>query len=460
MDDAALRVLGRSLDGEIVLPGDAAYDGCRRVFNSMIDRRPAAIARCATVEDVVAAVRVGSSNATALAVRSGGHSVAGTSVCDGGLVIDVRGLNEVRVDPVARTARVGGGALWAELDPATQEHGLATTGGRVSTTGVAGLTLGGGSGWLERSLGLACDNLIAVELVTASGERVRASADEHAELFWALHGGGGNFGIATAFEFALAPVGPEVFGGLSLYDPAHAGPVARAFRDYMHDAPEQAGLALAFLTGPPEEFIPAEWQGKLLFGVAGLWNGPIEEGERAFRPLIDTAEPIADLFGPIPYAAFQSMIDDPPDKRNWWTAEYLGKLDDAGIDALVAYGHELPLGFSQLLLVPWGGAVARNGGTPLANRDAAYVLHPFCVWDGAERDAEHIAWAKAGRKIFAPYSTGGVYLNFIGDEGVERVRAAYGETGYERLARVKAEYDPTNLFRLNQNIRPERELAR
>lgn len=460
MEAAAIRALRVSLDGDLVTSDDAGYDEGRRIFNAMIDRRPAAIAYCSTLDDVIASVQAGADSASALAIRAGGHSVAGSSVCDDGLVIDVRRLNDVSVDPVARTVRVGGGAIWAELDAATQEHGLATTGGRVSTTGVAGLTLGGGSGWLERSLGLACDNLIAVELVTAAGEIVRASTDEHSELFWALHGGGGNFGVATAFEFALSPVGPELFGGLIVYDPVHAPVVARAFRDFMLEAPDAAGFGLAFITGPPEEFIPPEWQGKLLFGIAGCWNGPIEEGERMLRPLFDLAEPVADLFGPIPYTAFQSMIDDPPGLRNWWTAEYLAELSDQAIDDFIAYSAEMPLGFTQALLLPWGGAVARAEDTPLAKREAAYVLHPFCVWEGTERDEEHIAWGKSCRQIFEPHTTGGVYLNFVGDEGEERVRAAFGDEGYQRLASVKAEYDPANLFRLNQNIKPRREIAR
>ena len=284
---------------------------------------------------------------------------------------------------------------------------------------------------------------------------VRAAEDEHPDLFWALHGGGGNFGVVTAFAFRLRPVGPELFAGLVAYDPKDGRQVARAFRDYMLDAPDEAGLALAYLTAPPEEFVPPEWRGKRIMGIAGCWNGPEDEGERALRGLLGSAEPIVDLFGPMPYVQFQCMIDDPPGLRNWWTAEYLSELTDEAADAFCAYSDEMPLSATQSLLVPWGGAVARKRDTPMAQRDAAYVVHPFCVWEGADRDAEHIAWGRRGREVFAPWSTGGTYLNFIGDEGSDRVRAAFGPA-YDRLAEVKAAWDPDNVFAGNQNIVPAR----
>jgi len=345
------------------------------------------------------------------------------------------------------------------LDAATQEHGLATTGGRVSTTGITGLTLGGGSGWLERSYGLSCDNLIGAELVTSSGERVRASEDENADLLWALRGGGGNFGVVTTLEFRLHPVGPIVFGGLAVYDPAHGRALGSAFRDFHEGGgPDQAGLVYGYIAAPPEEFIPEQWHGKLVAITGGMWNGPVDEGERALQVLREVAEPIADLYAEIPYAGLQSMIDDPPGKRNWWTAEYLDELPDEALDAIVAYAEQMPLSFTQLLMLPWGGEVARRTDSPLAKRDAAWVVHPFCVWEGAERDEEHISWARAGRDVLAPWKSGGVYLNFVGDEGEDRVRAAFGEH-YDRLAAVKAEYDPENLFHGNQNIRPRGQLV-
>jgi FAD/FMN-containing dehydrogenase len=450
--------LGRILSGDLFLPGEDGWEEGRTLFNSMIDRRPGAIARIAGVDDIAACVRWARDTGTELAVRAGGHSVAGMSLNDGGLVIDVRSLKEISVDPEARVARAGAGLTWAEFDAATQEHGLATTGGRVSTTGVAGLTLGGGSGWLERSYGLSCDNLIGAELVVGSGELVRASATENPDLLWALRGGGGNFGVVTTLEFRLHPVGPTVFGGLAAYAPRHGRALLAAFRDFHEGGgPDQAGLAFGYIAAPPEEFVPQEWHGKLVAVTAGMWNGPVGEGEQALRALREAVEPIVDLYGEIPYAELQSMIDDPPDKRNWWTAEYLDDLPDDALDAVVAYGEELPLSFSQLLVVPWGGAVARRTDSALAKRGAAYVVHPFCVWDGAERDTEHISWGKAAREVLEPWRSGGVYLNFVGDEGEDRVRAAFGEA-YERLAEVKQAFDPDNLFHGNQNIRPRRQL--
>ena len=451
--------LSDQLSGRLFLPGDDGWEEGRTLFNSMIDKRPGAIARVANEDDVATCIDWARRTGTTLAVRACGHSVAGASVNDGGLVIDVRGLDAIDVDPAARTARAGAGLPWSRFDAATQEHGLATTGGRVSTTGIAGLTLGGGSGWLERSYGLSCDNLIGAELVTSSGERVRTSESENPDLLWALRGGGGNFGVVTTLEFRLHPVGPVVFGGLAAYDPADGRQLAAAFRDFHEDGGrDQAGLAFGYIAAPPEEFIPEEWHGRLVAVTAGMWNGPVEEGVRALQALREVAEPIADLYGEIPYAELQSMIDDPPGKRNWWTAEYLDELPDDALDAIVDYSKQMPISFTQLLVLPWGGEVARRTDSPLAKRDAAYVVHPFCVWEGADRDEEHIGWGRAGRDVLAPWKSGGVYLNFVGDEGEDRVRAAFGDA-YERLAAVKAEYDPENLFRGNQNIRPRGQLV-
>ena len=456
MDVGALQ---RGLSGDLFLPGDEGWEDARTLFNSMVDRRPGAVARVATTDDIAACVRWAADTQTELAVRAGGHSVAGMSLCDGGLVIDVRSLKEIAVDPQARTARAGAGLTWGEFDAATQAHGLATTGGRVSTTGVAGLTLGGGSGWLERSFGLACDNLIGVELVVGSGDFVRASETENADLFWALRGGGGNFGVVTTLEFRLHPVGPTVYGGLAAYDPAHGRALAAAFRDFhAGGGPDEAGLAFGYITAPPEEFIPEEWRGRLVAVTAGMWSGSVEEGERALQPLREVVEPIADLYGEIPYTELQSMIDDPPGKRNWWTAEFVNELPDEALDAVVAYSEQMPLGFTQMLMIPWGGEVARQTDSPLSKRDAAYVVHPFCVWDEPGRDEEHISWGRAGRDVLAPWKSGGVYLNFVGDEGDERVRAAFGEH-YDRLVAVKERFDPDNLFRGNQNIRPRGQLV-
>jgi FAD/FMN-containing dehydrogenase len=441
--------------GELLGPDDPRYGEARELFNSMIETRPALIAQCKTPADVAAAIAFAREADLEIAVRAGGHSVAGTSSVEGGIVIDVRPIDHVEIDPVARRGRVGGGVTWGPFDRAAQEHGLATTGGRVSTTGVAGLTLGGGSGWLERQYGLACDNLVSVDLVLASGEQVTASKDSHADLFWALHGGGGNFGVATSFEFQLHEVGPTIHAGLLAWGAESAEDVLPLYRDLADSAPEHLATGAVFLTGPPEEFVPPHLQGQPAFAIAWSWFGGVEEGDRLIAPLRARA-PEIDLVGPMPYADFQCMIDDPPGKRNYWSAEYLAGLDNDAIAAYVKSSAAMPVSFSQNLMLPWGGAVARvtADDTPMTNREATWVFHPFAVWDGAERDAEHIGWAKDSLATMRQYATGGIYLNFIGDEGRDRVRAAFGEQNYARLAEIKHRYDPDNVFHRNQNITP------
>jgi FAD/FMN-containing dehydrogenase len=440
---------------ERIRPDDARYDDARTIHNAMIDRRPAVIAVCTSPEDVVTALAEARRDGFEVAVRAGGHSVAGACLNDGGTVIDVRSMNGVEVDRDTRRARVGAGATWAELDRATQAHGLATTGGRVSTTGVAGLTLGGGSGWLERSYGLACDNLASVDLVTADGSRVTTSASQHPELFWALHGGGGNFGIVTSLEFDLHPVGPEVYAGLMLWDADDADDVARAFRDLVADAPDALGPGLIMFPGPPEEFVPVHLHGRPVVAVAGMWADDPAEGQAAFAPFREL-DPEVDLFGLMPYVEFQSMIDDAPGNRNYWTADHHDTFPDKALDVFVQHGRNPASELDQLLLVPWGGAIARldAADTPLALRGSGWVTHPFAVWEDAEDDEANIAWARGFRRDIAPFANGGVYLNFIGSEGEDRVRAAFGERNYTRLQQVKAEFDPDNVLHGNQNIRP------
>ncbi len=451
----ALDRLNGQFGGSVIRAGDAAYDEARTLFNSMIDKRPELIAQCRSADDVIAALRFGRYRDLEIAVRAGGHSVAGMSLNEGGLVIDVRPMNGIEVDPAARTARVGAGCTWAELDRATQEHGLATTGGRVSTTGVAGLTLGGGSGWLERKHGLSCDNLVSVELVTADGSRITAGADEHPDLFWALHGGGGNFGVATALTFQLHPVGPEVFAGLMLFDADKGRELLRLVRDLMAGAPPEFGPAIAYLTVPLEEELPAHLHGKLVAGLALCYSGAVEDGERLVQPFRDL-RPEVDLMGAVQYADFQCSIDDPPGYRNWWTAEYLHEISDEALETIHRHGLATPTGPSQTLVVPWGCAVAQIGEdeTPLSQRDATWVVHPFALWEDPADDERVIGWARGFRDDMRQFSSGGTYLNFIGDEGEDRVRAAFGEEKYARLSRIKAQYDPDNVFRGNQNIRP------
>lgn len=440
---------------DLIARHDARYDETRAVFNGMIDRYPAVIAECATPGDVASALELARRDDLAVAVRAGGHSVGGMSVNDGGMVIDVRPMKQITVDPLTQTVTAGAGVTWGEFDAATQEHGLATTGGRVSSTGITGFTLGGGSGWAERKFGLACDNLISVDLVTADGQQLTASQYEHPDLFWALHGGGGNFGVATALEYQLHPLGPTVLAGLLIW-PAEAGrEVAQAYRDLAADAPSELGSGLVFLSGPPEDFVPGYLQGKTVAGMALLWAGDPGEGQDAIKPFLDL-QPAVNLTGPMPYAAFQQMIDDPPGLRNYWSADYHDEFDDDALDIFVRSGNERRSPLSQLILLPWGGAVAErdDSDTPMANRSVRWITHPFAVWEGPADDDANIAWAREYRRDIAKHTNGGTYLNFIGDEGQDRVRAAYGPANYERLTRIKADYDPGNVFRGNQNIKP------
>jgi FAD/FMN-containing dehydrogenase len=440
---------------DVITRDDARYDESRAVFNAMIDRYPAVIAKCATPADVAGALELARREDLAVAVRAGGHSVAGLSVNNGGMVIDVRPMKQIEVDPLARTVRAGAGVTWAEFDAATQQQGLATTGGRVSSTGIAGFTLGGGSGWAERTFGLACDNLISVDLVSATGEQLTASETEHPELFWALHGGGGNFGVATTLEYQLHALGPTVLAGLLLWPGSEGRDVARVYRDLAADAARELGSGLVFLTGPPEEFVPGDLQGTTVAGMALLWVGDPAEGQDAIKPFLEL-QPAVNLVGPMPYSAFQQMIDDPPGMRNYWSADYHDEFDDDALDVFIQYGCERKSPYSQQILLPWGGAVADRGesDTPMANRSVRWITHPFAVWDDTASDEANIAWAQAFRRDIARHTTGGIYLNFIGDEGQDRIRAAYGPANYARLASIKADYDPGNAFRGNQNIQP------
>lgn len=441
--------------GSVLVPGDAGYDDARSVFNSMIDRRPGLIAQCASSADVVAALALAREWGLEIAVRSGGHSVAGHSVSEGGLVVDLRKMCDVDVDPVARIARVGGGATWGHLDRACQPYELATTGGRVSTTGVAGLTLGGGSGWIERKFGLSCDNLLSVEMVTVDGRTVTANEDENQELFWALHGGGGNFGVITELTFQLHPL-PATTLGLLLW-PADAGPeVARSLRDLMDgDAPDELGGGGIYLTGPDEEFVPRHLVGRLAFGTAAVYAGPEAEAREAIASLLGH-EPDAAMIAQLPYADIQSALDDPPGYRNYWSAEHLREFPDSAVDLFCARAADMVTPSpSQQALLPWGGAVARgNDDWPLPYRQTSWVVHPLGLWSDPADDERAIAWARATCADMRPYATGDVYLNFVGDEGADRVAAGLGEENQARLRGVKQEYDPDNLLRLNHNIEP------
>lgn len=437
-------------------PGDPHYDERRALFNAMIDRKPALIAGCETPEDVVVALERARTGRLPVAVRAGGHSVAGLSSVDAGLVIDLRPMKRTEVDRVRRRAVVGGGVTWGELDAATQEHGVAVTGGRVSTTGVAGFTLGGGSGWLDRRYGLACDSLEAVELVTADGTLLRVDQAHHPELFWALHGGGGNFGVVTSLEFALHPVGPVVLAGLLAWPTeTHGHEIAHAYRDWAADAPDDLGSWLLMTTGPEEDWVPPDLVGRPISLLCALWVGDPDEGEDLMRPLRHL-EPAVDLMEQRAYTEFQSMLDDVPGNRHYWSADYHDALPDEALEVLVQSALEAPSPLTQQIFFGWGGAVARvpEGATPITQRQAPWVSHPFAVWTEPLEDHANIEWVREFRRDIAPWATGGVWLNFIGHEGPGRIRKAYGEEKYRRLTEVKSAYDPSNLFRSTQNIVP------
>jgi FAD/FMN-containing dehydrogenase len=456
LGDGAAQELREGFDGAVLEPADAGYEDARKIFNSMIERQPAAIAQCAGADDVAAAIAFGRERGLEIAVRSGGHSVAGASLTDGGLVIDLRKMNAVEVDPDARTATVAGGASWGAVDAATQSHGLATTGGRVSTTGVAGLTLGGGSGWLERKFGLACDNLLSVELATADGRTVTASEDENPELFWALHGGGGNFGVATEFSFRLHEL-PEFAIALLMFSPEKAPEVLRAYRDLIENgAPDELGGGQLFITGPPEEFVPEHLQGSLTAGLLATYTGAEAELREVIDPIL-RLEPDGEMITPIPYAGLQSMLDDPPGFRNYWSVEYVSEFPDEAVDAFCTRSADMIVPSpSQHIALPWGGAVARDDHDwPIADRSAQWAIHPLGMWEDPADDDQGRQWSRDLCADMKPWATGGVYLNFVGDEGEDRVVAGYGGRAiYDRLAKVKSEFDPENAFRLNHNVEP------
>ncbi len=440
---------------ETIEPGHIRYDELRGLFNLAIDRRPAVIARCATPGDVAQALAYARERGLEVAVRSGGHSVSGLSSNDGGLVIDVRPMKRLTIDPDRQTARVGGGVTWGEFDAAAQAHGLAVTGGRAVTTGVSGYTLGGGDGWLSRAFGLACDNLISVDLVTADGRQVTASERENPDLFWALHGGGGNFGVATSFEFRLHRLGPIVHAGLIGWPARCARDVALAYRDFALEAPDAFGSGLLMLSAPREEFVPSRLVGQTIIAVAMVYAGDEDEGAEVVRPLVDL-EPEIELLGPMPYTELQIMLTDPPGFRHYWSADFHDTFSDDALDVFVESGLNRGTARTQQILFPWGGAVARvpEDATPITHRATPWVTHPFAMWERPEETDAAIAWARRFRRDIAAHTNGGVYLNFIGNEGEDRVRAAFGEAKYARLAAIKAEWDPHNVFRGNQNIRP------
>jgi FAD/FMN-containing dehydrogenase len=442
-----------------VLPAGPAYDAARAIWNGAIDRRPACIARCTGVADVVAAVRFARARELAVAVRSGGHGVGGHALCDDGLVVDLSHMKGIRVDPAARTARAEAGVLWGELDRETQLHGLATVGGIVTHTGIAGLTLGGGIGWLMRKHGATVDNLVSVDLVTAEGELLTASEDQNPDLFWGLRGGGGNFGIVTSFEYRLHPVGPTVLAGPAFHLLEDAPDVLRFYREFIAAAPDELTTIFDLSVAPPLPFLPEEVHGKPIVMVGACYAGSPDEGAEVVRPLKQFGRPIVDLLEPKPYTALQSTFDPlvPHGWHRYWKSVELPPLTDDAIDTLVEHSSAPTSPKSYTIVFQLGGALARVGEdeTAFSQRDAAHNVNINAVWTEEDPDAErHIAWARDFFDAMQSHAGGRVYLNFLGEEGGNRVRQAYGARNYERLVELKRAYDPTNFFRLNQNIEP------
>ncbi len=459
LQDGTIEQLRGTVGGEVITPGDAAYDEARRVWNGMVNRHPAAVVRCAATADVAAAVNFGREHDLIVSVRCGGHSTPGYSTCDDGVVIDLSPMKRVEVDSGARTAKVQGGATWADLDAAAQDHGLAVTGGRVSDTGVGGLALGSGSGWLERMYGVTCESLLSAEVVTADGNVVRASSDENPDLFWGLRGGGGNFGVVTEFEFLLHPVGPIITGGMLLYPRDRAAEVLRFYRDFMANAPDQVGGGAALLTAPPEAFVPEDMQGKPAMGIVFCYIGPVEDAEEAVRPLKEATSPVVDMVQPMPYVALQQMLDggNPRGVHEYFKVDWLGDLPDEAIDIIIEQGENLPAPFGQIILAPMGGAVARTDASTMALNMPGAPWAYFCLamWMDPAEDEGNTAWARGFAEAMSAYEVGSPYPNFIEpDEGVARLRSSYGPEKYERLVELKRQWDPENLFRLNQNISP------
>ncbi|MDX6644608.1 MAG: hypothetical protein QOK40_335 [Miltoncostaeaceae bacterium] len=445
--------------GELIAPGHPGYDEARSVFNGMFDKRPALIARCTGPDDVRAALAHARERNLVVAVRGGGHSLPGHSSCDGGIVIDTGPMKGVEIDVKGGTGRFGAGLTWAELDAATQEHGLAVTGGRVTHTGVAGFTLGSGSGWLERKYGATSQSLLSAEVVTADGRVVRASANEHAELFWGLRGAGGNFGVVTEFEFRLHPVGPIVFAGLIVHPREAAREFVRFYRDFMEGAPDEVGGGLALLTAPDEEFVPEHARGRPACGVIVLYMGAPERGEEALRPLLEWGEPLVTRVGPMPYTALQAITDP---RQPWGISvyakvDYLNEFPDQAIDAMVDAFDGATSPLSVVYVCPLGGAVSRmdRSAMALSIPDAPWMY--FCLaqwWDPTVQEPA-IAWARGFMATMRAWSADAAPANFIGaDEGAARLRASYGEERFRRLVALKDEYDPGNVFSLNPNRPP------
>ena len=456
IDDAAIKDLKAKLRGSVTEPGDKSYDDARKVYNAMIQKKPRLIARCVDVADVIACVNFARENRALLAIRSGGHNAGGLGICDDGLVIDLAPIKDTRVDPAAQTVTVGGGCVWGDVDHATHAFGMAVPSGIISTTGVGGLTLGGGIGYLTRKCGLTIDNLLAADVVLADGHFVKASADENTDLFWALRGGGGNFGVVTSFVFKLHKI-DMVYGGPMFYELNEAAEVMKWYRELIPNAPDDLNGFFAFLTVPPGPPFPEDLHLKKMCGIIWACTAPQAKAEEMFKPIRDFKKPALDFVGPVPHPALQSMFDPiyPPGLQWYWRADFVNELSDDAIAEHVRFGKELPSMHSTMHLYPINGAAARVGknDTAWSYRDANWAQVMVGVDPDPANKEKITRWTKDYFDALHPCSAGGAYVNFMMDEGEDRVKATYGEN-YKRLVAIKSKYDPHNLFRVNQNIRP------
>ncbi|MFO1153273.1 MAG: FAD-binding oxidoreductase [Rhodospirillales bacterium] len=452
-----LTALRGQLRGSLLTADDPGYDEARSVWNAMIDKRPGLIVRCAGVADVLAAIRFARDHRLLISVKGAGHNIAGSAVCDGGLMLDLSPMKSVYVDPWNRTARVEPGVTLSEFDREAQAFGLATPLGINSTTGVAGLTLGGGFGWLSRSLGYTIDNLLSVELVSAAGELVRASQDENADLFWGLRGGGGNLGVATSFSFRLHPVGPQLLAGLIVYPFDQAGDILRRYRAFVAEAPEQLTVWSVLRKAPPLPFLPADVHGKEVVVLALAYTGAVAAGERLIEPLRHFGTPVGEHVEPLPFTAWQAAFDPllTPGARNYWKSHDFAELSDSALDLIIEYAGKLPTPECEIFIAHLGGVAGRVAAdaTAYPHRNARFILNVHTRWREAAEDDACIDWARSFFDATAPHATGGVYVNFLTADEQDRVRAAYG-ANYDRLASLKAKYDPGNLFQVNFNVRP------
>ena len=458
LKETAVEAFKASLRGKLLTADCAGYDEARAIWNAMIDRRPALIVRCVGTVDVIRAVDFAQRNKLLIAVRGGGHNIAGNAVCDGGLMIDLSPMKSVRVNPETRRAYVEPGATLSDFDHEAQAFGLATPLGINSTTGVAGLTLGGGFGWLSRKHGMSVDNLISADVVTADAKLIRVSAKKNADLFWGIRGGGGNFGIVTSFEFKLHPVGPEVFAGLIVFPFDQAETVLRKYREFVEKIPDDLSVWAVLRQAPPLPFLPADVHGKEVVVFAIFYAGDATKGERVIEPLRSFGKPHGEHIGPQPYVAWQRAFDPllTPGARNYWKSHNFSHLSDGALDTVIEYAGKLPSPHCELFIGLVGGQASRvvSDETAYSHRDAKFVLNVHTRWERAEEDQRCISWARDFFNAAAPHATGGVYVNFMTQEEVDRIPAAYGQEVWKRLVEVKNKWDPKNLFRMNQNIKP------